>query len=149
MDDLDDGDEALQIGERTWNRAVKAAEKEGFREGVEEGADQVLQKDFDEGYEDGFRIAFILGHYKGLAAFLFKNIDHPKEINDILEITRRGACYICEVESKQENKDDDETILHNHREHTLKICKKLKAYFDPLLKNKGIDTDFTKELNLE
>ncbi|KAH0556599.1 uncharacterized protein LOC123274601 [Cotesia glomerata] len=138
MNDSSEIDETLEVASKTWDRVIETANKTGFREGVDVGSEAVLQEDFDRGYVDGFKIAYILGKYKGLANSLFKNIEHPKEINDILEKTRRGACHICESQYSGVIQDQAK-ILAKHEEHTLKICKILQGYFEPLLKNFKID----------
>ncbi|XP_008550535.1 uncharacterized protein LOC103573285 [Microplitis demolitor] len=138
MDDCNELDESLEIASKTWSRITETANTTGFREGIDAGSELVLQEDFDRGYTDGFKTAYVLGKYKGLASSLFKDIKHPKEINDILEKTRRGACYICEAQYSGVIKDQ-EVILTKHEEHTLKTCEILRSYFEPLLKNLGID----------
>ncbi|KAF7990843.1 hypothetical protein HCN44_000648 [Aphidius gifuensis] len=135
--DHNSDDESLELGSKSWNRIFTAAIKTGYREGVEEGSSTVLQSDFDIGYVDGFKIAFILGKYKAIANLYLKDTQHPQEIIDILNTTKRGACYICKLEQNSENLDPQAIELH--KEHTTKILNKLYDYFLPLLKNKNID----------
>ncbi|KAK0087246.1 hypothetical protein PV325_001402 [Microctonus aethiopoides] len=137
---LDNDDDTLNIGSKTWNRLMDGMSKTGFREGVEEGSQAILQADFDKGYVDGFKTAFILGKYKSLAIFELNEIEHPKEINDILEKTQRGVCHICDLESSNENlRGDSEIIINNHQKHVSTVLNKLYSYFSPLLKDRGID----------
>lgn len=135
--DYNTDDECLDLGSKTWNRIVTAAIKTGYREGVEEGSNTVLQSDFDIGYVDGFQVAFILGKYKAIANLYLNDIQHPQEIVDIINTTKRGACYICKLE--QDSKNLDLRAIELHQEHTNMILNKLYNYFSPLLKNKNMD----------
>lgn len=84
-----------------------------------------------------------MGKYKGLSAIYFKDDRHPDEIVEILEKTRRGACDICSLKSEkgglnEENSSSTE-IIANHRKHVESKLITLREYFEPLLKEKGIN----------
>ncbi|KYN03499.1 PREDICTED: uncharacterized protein LOC108773409 [Cyphomyrmex costatus] len=133
-DDLAKDDESLNIASKCWKRITDAAVKTGYREGIQDGADSVLQEGFDIGYKDGFETAFILGRYKGLAAASTFTLEHPTDVAVALEKTRRGACWICNVESQtkpfnpHENASFSE-ILSKQRENSAEVINRLHEYF--------------------
>ncbi|XP_063977556.1 uncharacterized protein LOC135162722 [Diachasmimorpha longicaudata] len=132
-----EGDEAIELGSKTWDRVIESASKTGYREGIDEGSQQVLQADFDVGYEDGFKTSFILGKYKALAALNPQK--NPPEIERILEATRRGECHICRLESSGEiNQLESAEAIKQHKGHVIGVIKKLNDYFAPLLEEKNL-----------
>jgi len=148
MDYSSDSEDSLELAAKTWNRVVEGASKTGYREGIEEGTQAVFQGDFDKGYEDGFKAAFELGKYKGLAAAFSKDYKHPEYIEEILDKTRRGACHICILESKDKGIDGSNLsstdILADHAKHVVATIRILHDYFEPFMKERGIDINQLK-----
>ena len=104
----------------------------------------VFQDGFDRGYKEAFKITFLIGIYKGLANCLIKELDHPTEIENLLSKTKRGICYLCEMEIKDAADVPEKTIVeieNCQKEHSSKILKSLEEYFHPLLKKHNIDLD--------
>ncbi|GAB1863565.1 hypothetical protein CAJAP_04644 [Camponotus japonicus] len=139
-------DDSLNIASKCWERITDAAIKTGYREGIQDGTDSVLQEGFDLGYKDGFETAFKLGKYKSLATILAPTLKHPTDIATILDKTRRGACWICIMESQNkignihENVQFSE-ILNNQRIHSAAVISRLHEYFEPILNETSIETN--------
>jgi len=108
----------------------------------------VLQEGFDIGYKDGFETAFTLGRYKGLIAASTFMLEHPADVVAVLDKTRRGACWICDVESRNKTSNPHENalfseVLNEQRVHSTNVISKLHEYFEPILKKSGIGTNST------
>ncbi|KAL6263965.1 hypothetical protein P5V15_004046 [Pogonomyrmex californicus] len=148
-------DDSLYVASKCWERVMNVAAKTGYREGMQDGADSVLQNGFDIGFKDGFKTAFMLGRYKGLAIVSMPStLEHPADVTAILDKTRRGACWICSIESQSETSNLPETapfseILNEQRMHSTKIISRLCEYFKPVLKKSGIDLDSLDTLDTE
>ncbi|XP_053985987.1 uncharacterized protein LOC128880202 [Hylaeus volcanicus] len=142
-------EESLDIATKDWNRITSAAKKAGYREGIENGADSVFQEGFDKGYEEAFKTAFILGKFKSLLNT--QDTEYPSSINKILDKTRRGACYICEMESQNKNDDTQKPfpqIINEQRTHSMKVIETLCQYFQPHMKELNItESDILGILN--
>jgi len=103
----------------------------------------VLQNGFDMGYKDGFEIAFMLGRYKGLLAAMSPSLKHSADVTVVLDKTRRGACWICSVESQNEIESSYEQIpfseiLNNQKTYSVEVIKRLREYTESLLEKKSI-----------
>ncbi|XP_015584835.1 yae1 domain-containing protein 1 [Cephus cinctus] len=150
MDDQKNTEDVLELASKTWNRLTNAAVKAGFREGIEDGRQSVFQEGFDKGYKEAFKTAFELGRYKGLAAGLPKDHNHPLEISSILDKTRRGECYIClkNTRTKKSNETFDEKsiddIIEDQRKHSTIVLDRLHEYFELLMKDCNVDISETK-----
>lgn len=139
-------DDSLHIASKCWERVMDAAIKTGYREGIQAGADSVLQEGFDIGYKDGFKTAFTLGKYKSLAISLSSTVKHPEDITAILDKTRRGACWICSMESQNKTWNENiqfSEILNKQRAHSAAVINRLNEYFEPILNKSGIKTNLT------
>ncbi|XP_024868013.1 uncharacterized protein LOC112452161 [Temnothorax curvispinosus] len=141
-------DDSLYVASKCWERVVDAALKTGYREGVQDGADSVLQEGFNIGYKDGFKIAFALGRYKGLAAASTTMSEHPADVAVALDKTRRGACWICDVESRNKTSDPFENasfsqVLNEQRVRSAGVVNRLHEYLEPVLKKSGIGINST------
>ncbi|XP_028050787.1 uncharacterized protein LOC105839599 isoform X2 [Monomorium pharaonis] len=143
-------DDSLHVASKCWERVMNAAVKTGYREGVQDGTDSVLQEGFDMGYRDGFETAFTLGRYKGLtvAATSTPTLEHPVDVSAALDKTRRGACWICDTESRNEASDPSEDapfseVLNKQRTHCAKVISRLHEYLEPILQKSGIRINST------
>ncbi|XP_050455720.1 uncharacterized protein LOC126853734 [Cataglyphis hispanica] len=141
-------DDSLYIASKCWERIMDGAVKTGYREGIQDGTDSVLQEGFDIGYKDGFETAFKLGKCKSLATILSPTLKHPADVATVLDKTRRGACWICSVESQNETCNTYENIqfseiLNNQRIHSKTVINRLHEYFEPILNKSGIGTNLT------
>ncbi|KYN19522.1 PREDICTED: uncharacterized protein LOC108761459 [Trachymyrmex cornetzi] len=141
-------DDSLYVASKCWKRLVDAAIKTGYREGIQDGADSVLQEGFDIGYKDGFETAFTLGRYKGLAVASTLTLEHPTDVAAVLKRARRGACWICEVESRNKTSNLHEKapfseVLNEQREHSAETINRLHEYLEPILKKSGIEINST------
>jgi hypothetical protein len=141
-------DDSLHIASKCWERMTNAAVKTGYREGIQDGVDSVLQEGFDIGYKDGFKTAFTLGKYKSLATSLSPTLKHPADVATALDKTRRGACWICSVESQNKTFNTYENIqfseiLNNQRIYSAAVINRLHEYFEPILNKSGIGTNLT------
>ncbi|XP_019883841.1 uncharacterized protein LOC105253837 isoform X2 [Camponotus floridanus] len=109
-------DDSLNIASKCWERITDAAIKTGYREGIQDGADSILQEGFD------------------------------LDIATVLDKTRRGACWICIMESQNkignihENVQFSE-ILNNQRIHSAAVISRLHEYFEPILNESSIETN--------
>lgn len=109
----------------------------------------MLQEGFDIGYKDGFETAFTLGRYKGLAAASTPTLDrHPADVSAVLGKTRRGACLICNMESRDKTSSPHENapfseILNEQRLHSAEVIRRLHEYLEPVLKKSGIGINST------
>lgn len=108
----------------------------------------MLQEGFDIGYKDGFETAFTLGRYKGLAATSTSMSEHPADVTAVLDKTRRGACWICDVESRNETSNPRENapfseVLNEQRAHSTGVVGRLHEYLEPVLKRSGVEIDST------
>lgn len=108
----------------------------------------MLQEGFDIGYKDGFETAFTLGRYKGLAAASTFTLEHPTDVAAVLKRTRRGACWICKVESQNKTSNSHEQapfseVLSKQREHSAEVINRLHEHFEPILKKSGIEINST------
>ncbi|KAL0128884.1 hypothetical protein PUN28_003924 [Cardiocondyla obscurior] len=141
--DLHSTDDSLHVASKCWERLINAAVKTGYREGILDGADSVLQEGFDIGYKDGFETAFALGRYKGLVAASTSASKHPTDVAAALDKTRRGACWICDMESQNKAGTSQNApfseILNEQRAHSAEVISRLREYFKPLLKKSGIE----------
>ncbi|XP_011686641.1 PREDICTED: uncharacterized protein LOC105449245 isoform X2 [Wasmannia auropunctata] len=138
-------DDSLYVATKCWERVMDAAVKTGYREGAQDGADSVLQEGFDIGYRDGFETAFTLGRYKGLAAVSTSAPEHPADVAAVLDKTRRGACRICDVESRRKAPSPHEDapfdeVLNEQRAHSAEVIGRLREYFEPILKRSGVNS---------
>ncbi|XP_051166712.1 uncharacterized protein LOC127284998 [Leptopilina boulardi] len=145
MEEANDTEE-LEIGERTWKRAVESAGKSGYREGMDDGSDAVLQEGFDVGYAEAFKTAFALGMYKSMAKALPDDVKIAPEIVEILRTTDTGACVLCKTEPSvsSRRKTEEKTleqVLKAQREHSAHTIKTLYDYFVPLLKQHNVKLD--------
>ena len=127
----------------------------GYREGIDAGSDSILQDGFDSGYAEAFKISFALGQYKALATALPEEVKIPKEIEDILSMTRRGACVLCKTKpqtyirkktkeklEKSENSQESlEDVIKTQREHSAHTIQTLYEYFAPLFKKYNLDVE--------
>lgn len=100
------------------------------------------------GYKDGFETAFMLGRYKGLAAFSSSMSEHPVDVITALDKTRRGACWICNVESRNKTSSPKENasfseVLNEQRAHSTEVINRLHEYLEPVLKKSGIGINST------
>ncbi|XP_070148750.1 protein YAE1 homolog [Polyergus mexicanus] len=141
-------DDSLYIASKCWRRITDTAIKTGYREGIQDGTDSVLQEGFDIGYKDGFETAFKLGKYKSLATILSPTLQHPTNVATVLDKTRRGACWICSMESQNKTSNIYEDIqfskiLNDQRIHSTAVISRLHKYFEPILKKSGIETNLT------
>lgn len=148
MDDGEEIENPVELSEKNWNRVIDAATKAGYREGIEEGKQSVFQEGFDIGYEDALKTAFLLGKYKGLATGLNGHLNTSSPVNEILEKTRRGACYICVKESeKGKDKAEDyiepplQELRNEQKIHSEKVIGTLHEHFENLLKERGLSVD--------
>lgn len=108
----------------------------------------MLQEGFDVGYKDGFETAFTLGRYKGLAAASTSTSEHPADVAAVLDKTRRAACWICDVESRNKTSNPHENapfseILNEQRIHSAEVISRLHEYLEPILKKSGIGINST------
>lgn len=125
-------DESLDIATKDWDRVINTAKKVGYKEGIESGSDSVFQEGFNKGYEEGFKIAFNLGKLKSLLRIVAEDTEHPQDIKEILEKTRRGACHICSMVSQNPNYETDEPftqVIDEQRKHSRKIMQRLCQHF--------------------
>ncbi|XP_003707464.2 uncharacterized protein LOC100882310 [Megachile rotundata] len=138
--DATETDDSLNIATKDWNRAVEIAKKNGYKEGIENGANSVFQKGFDKGYEEAFETAFMLGKFKSLLNVIPQNIILPEHIKEILDKTKRGACYICMGESQGKNNTQKSfsQIINEQRKHSLHVIQILDEYFQPYVKELNI-----------
>ncbi|XP_046629011.1 uncharacterized protein LOC124309404 [Neodiprion virginianus] len=138
MDDCEEIEHSVELSERNWNRVINRAIKAGYREGVEEGKKSVFQEGFDIGYNDAFETAFVLGKYKGLATAMSNDSQTPPATDDVLEKTRRGACYVCNESTKSKVKTDDfvkmplQDIRNGQKKYSTRILETLQHQFDKL-----------------
>ncbi|XP_076166818.1 uncharacterized protein LOC143146417 [Ptiloglossa arizonensis] len=145
-------EESLNIAAKDWNRITNAAREVGYREGIQNGSDIVSQEGFDKGYIEAFKTAFILGKFKSLLNIMPQNIKHPQNINKILDKTRRGACYICVLESQNRNDDTQKPfsqIINEQKSHSIKVIEKLYQYFKPYIKDLNIDESNILEIPIQ
>lgn len=98
----------------------------------------MLQEGFDIGYKDGFETAFALGRYKGLAVSS-TSMEHPANVAVALDKTRRGACWICNVESRKDPNAPFSEVLNEQRAHSTEVMSRLHEYLEPILKKSGIE----------
>lgn len=108
----------------------------------------MLQEGFDVGYKDGFETAFTLGRYKGLTAASTSMSEHPVDVAAVLNKTRRGACWICDVESRNKTFNPHEIapffeVLNEQRIHSAEVISRLHEYLEPVLKKSGIEINST------
>ncbi|EZA51287.1 hypothetical protein DMN91_012905 [Ooceraea biroi] len=141
-----ENDDSLYIASKCWKRVMDAAAKTGYREGIQDGADSVLQHGFDIGYKDGFETAFTLGRYKSLVTALSPTTKHPDDVTAVFDQTRRGACWICSVESRNEAKPSYQhvpfsEILNQQRTHSVQVIERLREYREAILQKAGIRID--------
>ncbi|NP_001161252.1 uncharacterized protein LOC100313522 isoform X1 [Nasonia vitripennis] len=144
MENLTDhnDEDSLELASKTWNRVIDSASKTGFREGIKDGSMSVFQDGFDRGYKQAFRVTFLLGVYKGLANSMMKDVQLPLQVENILSKSKKGLCYLCEIESKGTTVAPDQSIdeIENcQKDHPDKILQILKDYFDPLFQEQNID----------
>lgn len=134
-------DDTLQVAAKNWNRMTNAAEKTGYREGRDEGSETVFQEGFDNGYEEAFRTAFILGKFKSLLNAMPQDTQHSSDILEILNMTKRGACYVCEMEKHNQDYQDKtlSEIVCTQREHSRQIIQRLFKYFKPIIQKSKIN----------
>ncbi|XP_034176870.1 uncharacterized protein LOC117602677 [Osmia lignaria lignaria] len=134
-------DDSLNIAAKDWNRTIEIAKKHGYREGVASGADSVFQEGFDIGYKEAFQTAFILGKFKSILNFNPQDVKLPDHIKEILDKTRRGACYICMEESEGRNdmQKSLSQIINEQRTYSLNIIQTLYEYFQPYVKELNIN----------
>ncbi|XP_029161969.1 protein YAE1 homolog [Nylanderia fulva] len=143
---LAEDDDSLHIASKCWERVMDAAAKTGYREGIQNGADSVLQEGFEIGFKDGFETAFTLGRYKSLATSLPSTVKHPADVTTVLDKTRRGACWVCSMESQNKTSNENiqfSEILSNQRTHSAAVINRLKEYFEPILNKPGSKTNLT------
>lgn len=148
--DVTETDDSLNIATKDWNRAIDIAKKHGYREGIENGVNSVFQEGFDKGYEEAFETAFILGKFKSLLNVIPQDVILPEHIKKILDKTRRGACYICMIESQGKNdmQKSFSQIINEQKKHSLNIIKILDEYFQPYVKELNINkSDISKLKN--
>lgn len=137
--DTSNKDEDLSIATKNWNRLVTSASTVGYKEGLEDGQESVFQEGFDKGYEDAFNIAFTIGKYKGMVSSIQRNVQIPSNINDILNESRKGVCYICNEESQEKNLDNFiedmpfADIQKQQKKHSTNVIETLNKYFEPIL----------------
>lgn len=141
-------DDSLYIASKCWERVMDGAVKTGYREGAQDGADSVLQEGFDIGYKDGFETAFALGRYKSLTVASTSMSEHPADVSAALDKTRRGACWICDMESRNKTSNPYENapfseVLNEQRTHSAEVINRLHEYFEPVLKKSGIAINST------
>ena len=142
-------EDSLDIAAKSWNRIINAAKTSGYREGVENGSNDVFQEGFDKGYEEGFKTAFILGKLKSLINAMPRNTEHPQHINDVLDKTRRGACYICVTESQNTDENIQKPlsqIVNEQRAHSTEHIQALRHYFQSYVKELNIDQSNVLEI---
>lgn len=135
-----DTEDSLNIATKNWDRIISTAKKDGYREGVEDGSNSVFQNGFDSGYKEGFQTAFILGKFKSLLNAIPKDVEHPQNIKEIFDKTRRGACHICVAELHNVNntqKSFDE-IINEQRSYSVKVLQTSYEYFQPYVKQLNI-----------
>lgn len=133
--ELSEPDDALDVATKNWNRIVETATKTGYREGREDGSESIYQQGFDKGYEEAFKTAFALGKFKSLMLSMPPDTKYPPDVREILNLTRRGACYICKVKNEENIEFEEESmseILHSQRQHSVKIIERLRQYFGPV-----------------
>ena len=152
MDDLKNSSEtedSLDIATKSWNRIINAAKTSGYREGVENGSNDVFQEGFNKGYEEGFKTAFILGKFKSLINAMPQNTEHPQHIRDVLDKTRRGACYICATESRSTDENIQKPLsqcVNEQRAHSTEHIRALRQYFQSYVKELNIDQSNVLEI---
>jgi len=90
------------------------------------------------GYKDGFETAFVLGRCKGLLAVISPTLKHSADVTAVLDKTRRGACWICSVKSKQNEIEPNyeqipfSEILNNQKTYSVDVIKRLHEYTESL-----------------
>lgn len=87
-----------------------------------------------------------MGKYKSLAISLLPTVKHPEDITAILDKTRRGACWICSMESQSKTWNENiqfSEILNKQRTHSVAVINRLNEYFEPILNKSGIKTNLT------
>lgn len=123
--------------------------KDGYREGIEDGSNSVFQESFNNGYKEGFQIAFILGKFKSLLNIISRDVEHPQNINEILDKIKRGICHICVTEFQNINDQKIfSEIINEQRSYSLKVLQTLYQYFQPYVKQLNInESDILKIQN--
>lgn len=131
-----DSEDSLHLAYKNWDRITDAAKKTGYREGIEDGTNSVFQEGFDKGYEEGFQTAFLLGKFKSLLNSIPSNIEHPQDIKEILDKTRRGACRLCATASQDSSTEEKSfsEITNEQRAHSMQVLDTLHEYFQPYSK---------------
>ncbi|PBC33919.1 uncharacterized protein LOC108003963 [Apis cerana] len=144
-----DIEDSLKIASKEWNRIINAATKDGYREGIEDGSNSVFQESFNNGYKEGFQIAFILGKFKSLLNIISRDVEHPQNINEILDKIKRGICHICVTEFQNINDQKIfSEIINEQRSYSLKVLQTLYQYFQPYVKQLNInESDILKIQN--
>ncbi|KZC06177.1 hypothetical protein WN55_10086 [Dufourea novaeangliae] len=135
-------EESLHVAAKNFVRIINAAKKGGYREGVENGSDSVFQEGFDRGFEEGFKHGFVLGKFKSLLSVMPQNTEHPQDIKEILDKTRRGICYICSKEPLIMNHEIQKPyveIIDEQKRYSTKVMQRLHQYFQPYLKDLNFD----------
>ncbi|XP_076656602.1 uncharacterized protein LOC143361242 [Halictus rubicundus] len=143
-------EESLDIATKDWNRVINTAKKVGYKEGIESGSDSVFQEGFDKGYEEGFKTAFNLGKLKSLLNTIAQDTEHPQDIKEILDKTRRGACHTCSMVSKNPNYETDKPfseVIDEQRQHSTKIIQRLCQHFH--LNEKDFNIDKSNEFETQ
>ncbi|XP_017891635.1 putative tRNA 2'-phosphotransferase [Ceratina calcarata] len=128
-----DSEDSFNVACKNWDRITDAAKKTGYRKGIEDGTDSVFQEGFDKGYKEGFQTAFLLGKFKSLLNVVPPNVERPQNIKEILDKTRRGACYLCMTASHEEEKSFSQ-IDNEQQLHSIRILQTLHEYFQPYAK---------------
>ncbi|XP_066598105.1 uncharacterized protein [Prorops nasuta] len=133
-------DESLKIASKNWDNIVNSASKIGYSNGVLDGSNEVFQEGFDIGYKEAFNSAFTVGIYKSCLTKLPKN--HPDNIRDIIKKINQEECYICVNNLEDElnlSSMNLENIIEEQRKLSVKTIKELHQYFEPFMKQQGID----------
>lgn len=86
-----------------------------------------------------------MGRYKSLAT-LASTLKYPADIATVLDKTRRGACWICLMESQNKTCNVHENIqfsemLNNQRIHSAAVISRLHEYFEPILNESDTETN--------
>ncbi|XP_031833550.1 uncharacterized protein LOC116427399 isoform X2 [Nomia melanderi] len=119
------------------------------REGLENGSDSVFQEGFDKGYEEGFKNGFILGKFKSLLNTVPQVNEHPQDIKEILNKTKRGVCNICLMESQNVNYETQKPfsqVIDEQRNHSTEVIQRLCQYFQPHVKKLNINESNVLEI---
>lgn len=91
-----------------------------------------------------------MGKCKSLATILSPTLQHPHpaDIVTVLDKTRRGACWICIMESQDKTSNIHENIqfseiLNNQKIHSAAVINRLHEYFEPILNKLDIEKNLT------